>query len=99
MLYVTIYKKKLLVEWAEKKILIIHDIVNIKHFSYQLFKKDLTPDIVIYGHTHRPKVEKFNNILYLNPGSVSKPRSGKYGTVMILTINDNKIEHKCIEIK
>ena len=31
-------------------------------------------DVAIFGHTHRPFLEEQNDILLLNPGSVSKPR-------------------------
>ena len=31
-------------------------------------------DIVMYGHTHRPSLEEENDLVTLNPGSVSYPR-------------------------
>lgn len=31
-------------------------------------------DIVMYGHTHRPKVEIRNGVVLVNPGSLSYPR-------------------------
>jgi putative phosphoesterase len=95
----SMYKNKLFVKLAGKKIFIIHEIGNIKRISYQLFKNDIKPDIVIYGHTHKPKVDTYRNILYLNPGSASKPRPGKFSTVVILTIEDDTIDHQFIEIK
>lgn len=33
-------------------------------------------DVFIQGHTHVPLMEMDNNILYLNPGSISHPRGG-----------------------
>ena len=95
----SLFKNKLLIELAGKKILLIHDIVNIKNYSFQLFKNDISPDIVIYGHTHKLNIEKYRNILYINPGSISKPRSGKYGTAVILKIEDNTLEYNCVELK
>jgi len=31
-------------------------------------------DLVLSGHTHVPVIEKRNNLIYVNPGSVSSPR-------------------------
>lgn len=31
-------------------------------------------DIVVIGHTHIPRLEKRNNLVFLNPGSASRPR-------------------------
>jgi putative phosphoesterase len=95
----SIYKNKLMIELAGKNIHIIHKIGNIKSISYQLLKNDLKADIVIYGHTHKPGVDEYHNILYLNPGSASKPRSGKYGTVLILTIEEGLVNYQFFEMK
>ncbi len=32
--------------------------------------------IVLYGHTHIPKIEKDNNTVYINPGSITIPKNG-----------------------
>ncbi len=32
--------------------------------------KTYQPDVVIFGHTHKPLIEKKRNILFFNPGSV-----------------------------
>ena len=46
-------------------------------------------DVAIYGHTHMPALDEQNDILLLNPGSVSKPRqSGLKKTYAVITIND-----------
>lgn len=46
-------------------------------------------DILINGHTHVPIIEKDNNIIYLNPGSLGKPRYGFDKSYMIF--DDNNI--------
>lgn len=33
-------------------------------------------DILLHGHTHIPACEEFNGFMYMNPGSVSIPKSG-----------------------
>ena len=82
-----------------RKICLIHDIVKPKYFSYQLFKKDIEADIVIHGHTHAANAELFRDVLYINPGSASKPRGRQFGTVAILDLNKKKLEPEFIELK
>ncbi len=46
-------------------------------------------DVAIFGHTHMPFMEEQNDILLLNPGSVSKPRqAGLKKTYAVIQIND-----------
>ena len=92
------YPNELLKEIDSKYIYLIHDIVSVKHISYSLFKKNSAPNIVIYGHTHKPKFEFFRNIYYLNPGSVSNPRGGYSGSIALLDLNSDSLEPKFFEI-
>ncbi len=46
-------------------------------------------DCIIFGHTHRPLVQKFGSVLLVNPGTFrSTGRYGSSGTYAILTIDD-----------
>lgn len=46
-------------------------------------------DIVMYGHTHRPKIERMEDLIVLNPGSLSYPRQdGKKPSYIIMEISD-----------
>ena len=81
-----------------KRICLVHDNVKPKYFSYQLFRKDIDVDIVIYGHTHAPEVEFFRKVLYINPGSATKPRGRPYGTVAILDLNKIPLKPVFIEL-
>lgn len=49
-------------------------------------------DIVIFGHTHTPVQLEKDNILYLNPGSVSLPREVSYRSFVIMDIQKGKIK-------
>ena len=40
-------------------------------------------DIIIAGHTHIAKIEKDNNKLFINPGSISKSRSGENSFIIL----------------
>lgn len=45
-------------------------------------------DIVMYGHTHQPVIDIRDNIVVLNPGSLSYPRQdGKVPTFIIMEID------------
>ena len=35
-------------------------------------------DVIIQGHTHRYALEKKDSRIYMNPGSITSPRSGKF---------------------
>lgn len=41
-------------------------------------------DILLHGHTHVPKCEKFSDFIYMNPGSVSIPKEDSPNSYMIL---------------
>lgn len=46
-------------------------------------------DIVMYGHTHRPDLDIEDDIIAINPGSISYPRQeGRRATYMIMEIDD-----------
>lgn len=46
-------------------------------------------DIVIFGHTHCPKMEKKDGIVVLNPGSISYPRQMDRKPTYIVIESDN----------
>ncbi len=52
-------------------------------------------DILFNGHTHVSKIEKFEDYLYVNPGSVSIPKEDTPRGYIIL--DDEKIIHKTLE--
>ena len=54
-------------------------------------------EIFIQGHTHIPMLQKLNNKIVANPGSVTKPRG--YDLRCYLLINEEKIELKTLEGK
>ena len=74
----------------------IEDKVNVKYGldEIEAKAKSIDADIVIFGHTHTPLNFKKDNIIYLNPGSVSLPRGVDYKSFSIMNLeNDNiKIE-------
>lgn len=48
-------------------------------------------DIVMYGHTHKPVVQKAKGLLVLNPGSLSLPRQeGHRPTYILMELEQGK---------
>ncbi|MCR5797350.1 MAG: metallophosphoesterase [Eubacterium sp.] len=48
-------------------------------------------DIVMYGHTHVPFLERGYNLTVLNPGSISRPRQSDFTkTYAMIDIDDDK---------
>lgn len=46
-------------------------------------------DIVMYGHTHRPDIDIEDDLIVLNPGSLSYPRQeGRQYTYIIMEVDD-----------
>ena len=49
--------------------------------------------VVVHGHTHVPREEYgANGVLFLNPGSPSRPRGGSVPSVARLFIDDGKVK-------
>ena len=68
---------------------------------HSLEELDLKPEAakfaaVIYGHSHVPKQELKNGVLYFNPGSAGPRRFRLPVSVGRLTIEDGKIEAKIL---
>ncbi len=47
--------------------------------------------VVVHGHTHIPREERIGNVLYLNPGSASKPRGGSVKSIARIAIDAGKV--------
>jgi putative phosphoesterase len=89
------------VKIEEFQILMQHNIGNLFNFYWKLRNKkpEPFPDIVIFGHTHRPVYESIEETLFINPGSASQARGGFAASVMRLELAQGKIlHHTLIEI-
>lgn len=54
--------------------------------------------VVLFGHTHVPLVLWEDNILFINPGSPSRPRDQRWGpTYGVLEMKDGKCQGKIIQ--
>lgn len=54
--------------------------------------------VVVTGHTHTPRVEERDGVLYLNPGSAGDPRDGHRATVALVEIEGGSVEARIVEL-
>lgn len=55
-------------------------------------------DIVMFGHTHRPVLEREGDVVVLNPGSISYPRQeGRNPSYIIMDLDEEGEAHFSIE--
>ena len=69
-----------------------HRIISSNHSRI----RECTPNLVIFGHTHTPLIEKRENTIFLNPGSLGKKGLTGYRSYAIIEIDGSDI--KKIEI-
>jgi putative phosphoesterase len=97
----TKYKEDELINIKNKKIFLTHGHKhNVENGITNLYYKglELEADLVLFGHTHRPIIEIEKNIIIMNPGSASIPRSpDKIKTFGLVNIGE-KINTKIIQI-
>jgi uncharacterized protein len=82
-----------LVELDAHSLYVLHDLNDL----------DLDPrtagfDVVISGHTHKPKIETKDGVLYFNPGSAGPRRFNLPIAVGRLTISDEDVRAEIIEL-
>ena len=73
------------------------------YILHNLAQLDLKPEaagfkVVIYGHSHIPKQETRNGVLYFNPGSAGPRRFKLPVTIGRLTLKDKNIRAEIISI-
>lgn len=56
------------------------------------------PDLVVFGHTHKPFFETINGIAFLNPGYAGKPRFGMERSIAILHSQGNSVRPEYIRL-
>jgi len=70
-------------------------------FRLQHVPPDHLPDdvnVVLHGHTHVPRNEKRGNVLFLNPGCVTRANQGVPPSVAWLEIADKKFNWRLVPL-
>ena len=73
------------------------------YLLHDLSRLDLKPETagiaaVIYGHSHHPKIEEKNGVLYINPGSAGPRRFNLPVTAGKLKIKKGKLHAELIDL-
>lgn len=94
--YNTKYKDIEIIEIEKIKIMLTHGhLFGVKN-GMELLEREAEKqkvDLVLFGHTHIPYLNKKNNIVYFNPGA---EKDGRYG---ILIIDEEKINCELKNLK
>jgi len=74
------------------------------YILHDLGQLDLKPEaagfrVVVYGHSHQPKMEEKNGVLYFNPGSAGPRRFRLPVSVGRLTIVAGKVRAQLVELE
>lgn len=81
------------VEVGEALLYVLH---NLDHLD--LDPKAAEMDAVIYGHTHRPSIERRNGVLYLNPGSAGPRRFDLPVSVALLRVTGHQLDAELVTL-
>lgn len=84
---------ELVKDYQNVRIFITHGhLYNVKMSLLNLsFRaKELGANIVCFGHSHLAGVEKIDDIIYINPGSIRMPRLRKEKTYVILEVKNGQ---------
>ncbi|MDN5331753.1 MAG: uncharacterized protein PWP45_978 [Tepidanaerobacteraceae bacterium] len=95
------YPGERLIKLEGKKIFLTHGHAYRVKYGYDRLlarAKELSADIVVFGHTHCPENVRASGILIFNPGSLALPRCGKRPTFGILEINEGEIKSSINEL-
>ena len=87
--------KHFVLEVEKVKILLTHgDEYGVKSGLSRLvnFAKELGCRVVLYGHTHEAKIQEINDVLLINPGSLSYFTAEK--SIAYVVINGEKVVAK-----
>ena len=59
---------------------------SVKYDRFRLYMraKEKNIDVCFYGHTHVGMIEKYDDKIFLNPGSITYPRGGTGKSYMII---------------
>ena len=86
--------RELELEIEGRRVLITHGHYYYISSNNELIKEEAKArgfDIVMYGHTHRPVIDVEEDIIAINPGSLSYPRQeGKKPSYIIMEVEQEK---------
>ena len=82
-----------------------HNLPRLPHNAWHTGISPLDPyldttDIIVFGHTHIPRIDYYKHILLIGPGSATLPYyAPKPGTVAILTLQDGRAAADILQLE
>ncbi len=104
--YIREFKENISFSFKDKKILLTHASPNsIKEYVFfddidkqNQISKNLKEDIVVFGHTHIPYKKYVNDKLFINAGSVGKPKDNDNRANYVILTFDDEIQVEFIKV-
>ena len=92
--------------WAER----IHETEQLRfgqitlHVLHDLAQLAIDPnaagvDVVVTGHSHRPKIERRSGVLYVNPGSAGPVRFNLPVSVALMQVSGRDVNVRIVELE
>ncbi|QXM06500.1 metallophosphoesterase [Crassaminicella indica] len=94
-------EKEKVLDLGEHKLFLTHGHeYGVKSNLTRIYYKGLQEgcSVVLFGHTHMPVNMKHENILIMNPGSLTSPRGGSKASYGIIEIDGKNIYSDIIEV-
>jgi len=92
--------------WAER----IHETEQLRfgqvtlHLLHDLAQLAIDPnaagvDVIVTGHSHRPKIERRGGVLYVNPGSAGPVRFSLPVSVALMQVSGRDVNVRIVELE
>ncbi len=95
---VSVLPHELVVELAGMRVALVHDAGPAEGRAARLLAHFRDVHAVLYGHTHQPHVEEVEGVWILNPGSPTERRRAPARTMLMLTIDGERIEPELVVV-
>jgi putative phosphoesterase len=80
--------------FGEVTLHVLHDLADLG-----IDPKAAGVDVVVTGHSHRPKVERRSGVLYVNPGSAGPVRFNLPVSVALMQISGREVAARIVELE
>lgn len=80
------------VEWHNRRFLLLHGHTAAGRLNLFYLAQQNRCSAVLFGHSHIPSVECVDDVVMINPGSLSRPRTDKGPSIAILTLTDERLD-------
>ena len=80
---------------------LVHHIVTPGAMAHPIDRRIAveSPDVVVFGHTHKPFAEKFGRTLFFNPGSAGHKRFSLPRTVALMDCGADGVRYQFVSLE